>query len=140
MILRSFFSFLFILFPFYVYSQSLTFNQVKLISTVETVPVGKVWKVENVMVTGGLSSSSTTNTSTPSGVVIYTYFVDGIEYSITKVSGSVTSGLNSSTSSSSRVYLGIDRAIFPFWLPAGSTLAVGSGLARFSVLEFNVVP
>ena len=34
----------------YAYAQgNLQFNQVKLVSTVETVPAGKVWKLENYL-------------------------------------------------------------------------------------------
>jgi len=29
---------------------------------------------------------------------------------------------------------------FPFWLPAGSTLAISSNVVSISVLEFNIIP
>ena len=47
-------SFAFLLFALFLskfgFSQgNLQFNQVKLVSTIETVPAGKVWKVENYL-------------------------------------------------------------------------------------------
>jgi hypothetical protein len=29
---------------------------------------------------------------------------------------------------------------FPFWLPAGTTLAAGSGIGLISVIEFSIIP
>lgn len=122
-------------------AQSLTFSQVLLVdNNTATVPAGKVWKVENMATTVGISSSSTTNTSTATPPTSFTYFLNGTEVSCTRFIGGYTSGYNGSSSSQSRAVSGPDRDIFPFWLPAGSSLATGSNVLYFSVVEFNVVP
>ena len=42
---------------FTVNSNSLEFSQVKKVTTVETVPAGKIWKIESIGKTASLSSS-----------------------------------------------------------------------------------
>lgn len=124
-----------------VFSQTLSFSRVLTVdANVQTVPAGKVWKVENMAVTSGVPSSSATNTSTPTPTNFFTYFLDGNEYSATTFGGSTQAGYSSSTSSSNRIVMVPDREIFPFWLPSGSTLATGSGIGLFSVIEFTVNP
>lgn len=107
-----------------LYAQgNLQFNQVKLVSTVETVPSGKVWKVENAIFAGG----------TPFTITTYTYgsmsyAVNGLACYISS-SGGPPTGNNYANAST-----------FPFWLPAGSSLASGSNMRYLSVLEFNIIP
>ena len=104
---------------------NLQFNQVKLVSTVETVPVGKVWKVESIQYQGGPSFYLNTQ-------------------GIRSIEGTLNFQINGIVIYPSLHYMATNDAVpfqtFPIWLPAGSTLAAGSGTAFLSVVEFNIVP
>jgi hypothetical protein len=125
-----------------LYSQgNLQFNQVKLVSTVETVPVGKVWKVESAAYNGGAPFTNSSaiyafpgSTNQPRGFEsIMSYSVNGqlnyfpVTYTIGGTSVQFSNSVN-----------GV--AHFPLWLPEGSTLAVGTNMRHLSVLEFNIIP
>jgi hypothetical protein len=108
----------------YINSQgTLQFNQAVLLegnqsncSICWTVPAGKTWKV-------GSASTSTSSS--------FHYFVNNRQLGL-------ISGPNSSTTDSRYAN------VFPFWLPAGSTLGyVGLSSGHnitFFALEFNVIP
>lgn len=114
---------------------NLQFNQVKLVTVLETVPAGKVWKVESVIYnipsgsttyqTGNLGSCSANDYN--SAAII----VDGTP---TKV-GQGTSPLAYSNGAYVHSY-----TILPIWLPAGTTLSGGVCLNKISVIEFNITP
>ena len=93
-----------------VQSQTLQFSQVLLVSSTQTVPANKVWKVESPLPSWG--GGSTTNTITIDGNLV-----------VVAIGGSAISGIS-----------------FPIWLPAGTTLAGGQNIPRISVIEFTVVP
>lgn len=121
-------------------AQTLSFSQVLLVdNNTVTVPAGKVWKIE-AAVSSGLSSSSTTSTSTPTPQVMYLFYINGAQQNCTKIQASVTGGYPGSSNNQSRIYYGVDNDMFPIWLPAGSSLAAGSGINYLSVIEFNIVP
>lgn len=114
---------------------NLQFNQVKLVTALETVPVGKVWKVESVIY--NIAEGSTTyqtgnygncNTNDYNSAAI---IVAGTP---TKV-GQGTSPLGYSSGSYVHSY-----TILPIWLPAGTTLSGGICLNKISVIEFNITP
>ena len=109
---------------------NLQFNQVKLVTTVQTVPAGKVWKVESAQYGGG--ATFTINNSGPNPI-------NGV-MSI-QVNGT-TIFLNIITNSGSSAYPAISTTgqTFPIWLPAGSTVAASTNTAYVNVIEFNVVP
>lgn len=108
---------------------NLQFNQVKLVTTVETVPVGKVWKVEAVL--GQRSASSTTSLHQTHDVII-----NGITVNFTQ-DLSIARATGSSTTFGASVE-GVSTV--PFWLPAGATLAISNNVSFISVLEYNIVP
>jgi hypothetical protein len=101
---------------------NLQFNQVKLVSTLETVPNGKVWKVENILVNEG----NLIGTNMNSRFYACTYKVNNIYCFITQSNNS--SNISPTPGS------------FPFWLPEGSTLAAGTNINFLSVIEFNILP
>lgn len=108
---------------------NLQFNQVKLVTTVETVPVGKVWKVEAVL--GQRSTSGSTTFHQTHDVIINGITVNFTQdLSIARATGSSTT-FGASAEGVSTV---------PFWLPAGSTLAISNNVSFISVLEYNIVP
>jgi len=105
----------------YPQSKILQFNCVKLITTtVETVPAGKVWKVESIF-TDQASAGSPSKTTTPA------ILVNGVKnyYIVPTPRGS---GL-----------FAYAPAGFPFWLPAGATLAASNKVKYVNVIEFNIV-
>ena len=110
------------LFPTDLYSQSLAFSRVVLKqglgSVIDTVPAGKVWKIESVMA----------NSSSKS---VYALGING-------VSCSLYGELNSS-SSAFHDYFGPSG---PIWLPEGTRLQGASGALTYtiSIIEFTVVP
>lgn len=121
-------------------AQTLSFSQVLLVdNNTVTVPAGKVWKIE-AAVSSGLSSSSTSGTSTPTSQEVYLFYINGAQQNCTKIQASITGNHTSSTSNQNRIYYGVDNDMFPIWLPAGSSLAAGSGINYLSVIEFNIVP
>jgi len=102
-------------------SQTLQFSQVLLISTVQTVPANKVWKVEAVIPDGPTLFNQ--NNWGSSGTCRIT-----INNHTTAVSGWQGNGVI------------MDSFNQPIWLPAGTTLAASSSTFRISVIEFTVVP
>ena len=114
---------------------SLHFNQVKLVTTAQTVPANKVWKVESVIfpipaddppfVTSG-STGCSFNTRRN-----YAISIDG---TLTKVGN-----LASAFTNGSWEYFFMTTTL-PVWLPAGATLSGGPCNNKISVIEFNIVP
>jgi len=114
---------------------NLQFNQVKLVTNQETVPVGKVWKVESVIynIPSGSNTYQTGNYGdcSASDYNKSAIVVDGYP---TKV-GQGTTPLGYSSGTYTHTY-----TILPLWLPAGATLSGGTCLNKVSVLEFNIIP
>ena len=116
---------------------NLQFNQVKLVTTVQTVPAGKVWKVENCTYNGGalfcLAGSVLAlpcdNTFSPKVWGIMSYLINGNSSNIVVTQGSSSWGSSANQPNP-----------FPLWLPAGTSLAAGTNVLYLSVIEFNVVP
>lgn len=106
---------------------NLQFNEVKLVTTVETVPANKVWKVEAALGPMLVSNCTTTN---PGHVVI----VNG---------ATVNVGTAGKIEFDGYCYGWKGVALvteFPFWLPGNATLAAGTNVTAVSVIEFNIVP
>lgn len=102
------------------WGQTLQFSQVLLVSSnAQTVPAGKVWKVENILA----SSSLVVNNS----IRNFSILVDNTSVF---VAGAVEYGGPSTA----------NQLVQPIWLPAGSTLAAGQNVFRVSVVEFTVLP
>ena len=97
----------------------LTFNQVLLVTLTsqgDTVPQGKVWKVESSV------SQLTTNGET-------FFHVNNNKCNITK-------SINNTGSYS--YYSSVVNPIFPMWLPAGTIVTLGSYVSALSIIEFNI--
>ena len=113
---------------------NLQFNQVKLVSAVQTVPTGKVWKIESIIY----------NTQ----IVTATAWPDGYNGTTTNVEAAniILNGVSITTrkSSSSAAYQNANSLVWetklPIWLPAGTTLASSTGVYSLSILEFNIIP
>ena len=99
-------------------SQSLQFSQVLLLSSLDTVPQGKVWKVESSV------SEIYTNGET--------YFhVNNNKCIIAR--GYVNNVGNQGYGTA----MGLTNSIFPLWLPAGTIVTSGDLVSALSIIEFN---
>lgn len=110
-----FFAFIATLFQFTnkINSQTLQFSRVLLVSTTQTVPANKVWKVESVV----------------------PYSQNYVWHEV------VVNSLISMVGHVNQVGTGdVWFNTFPMWLPAGTTLAAGQKVNYVSVIEFTVVP
>jgi hypothetical protein len=132
------------LFLFICVSQSLLwqgnlqFNQVKLISIQETVPAGKVWRVDGATFLGGSPICIGSGANTACGQIAVanysyfadmTYYINGLTDYIYTIAG--TSNLNVTTPALNP---------FPLWLPSGTSLAAGTNMRFLSIVEFNIIP
>ena len=108
-------------------AQTLQFSQVLLVTSSQTVPANKVWKVESYTP----SAVYALHSGTPQTHAI-------LVNNLSRIVG-MTAGFNGNYSSSS-VHDAYSFKSFPMWLPSNTTLAVSTGVAQLSVVEFTVVP
>ena len=100
-------------------AQNLEFSQVKLVSTQETVPTDKVWKVTNVM-----PSTTAYNGSVDIKVNGNTVRVKSRDYvSINNIEGTAMSAWTALSGA--------------YWLPSGTTLSADANCEFISVIEFS---
>lgn len=107
---------------------NLQFNQVlKISTTIETVPAGKVWKIESYQ----QSNVSGTSNSTSGCDInrIRPYIIDGQVYHNIK---------NIATANAGYIYAAENR--MPIWLAEGQTAATSCPSDFLSVIEFNIIP
>ena len=105
---------------------TLQFNRVLMVGNVEqTVPAGKVWKVESI-----LYSSAPVN------------IMNGNQNDILLVDGNslTVRATRSSNGGYNAVTYGVWEQKLPIWLPTGSRLQTGNNVQSVSVVEFNVLP
>jgi|688.fasta_scaffold201276_2 hypothetical protein len=122
---------------------NLQFSQVKLVSTTETVPAGKVWKLQNFLPNVSLFTDITRNQTNPTsgGIRNFIILVNGISiYLQTTVTREV--GRSDSYWSQDGYATAASSSILnePIWLSSGTTLAASTNVQFVSVIEFNVVP
>lgn len=111
-----------------IYSQgNLQFNQVKLISAIETVPAGKVWKVTNFLPT----PNGNYQVLTQPGLAEYLININGVAMNL---------GRRAYYNNNYNHQMAEVRHTGDIWLAAGTTLAVFQNIAHLSVIEFNIVP
>ena len=109
-----------------IYSQgNLQFNQVKLVSAIETVPAGKVWKVTNYL-------------PTPNGN--YQFAQIGLAEYLININGVAMNLGRRAYYNSSYGLMDEVRHSGDIWLAAGTTLSVVQNIAHLSVIEFNIIP
>lgn len=108
---------------------NLQFNQVKLVTSLETVPVGKVWKIESVIynialtATGYQAGTGSCHSSTYESTAI-------------EIAGTPTKvGQGTQPASYSNLAYTHSYTILPLWIPAGTTLSGGTCLNKISVIK-----
>jgi len=102
-------------------SQSLQFSQVLLVSSLDTVLQGKVWKITSFLASGNWLSSTNTNSSNSVDV---------------KIDGSTR--LLAVSKNRAHYSQQNSNAPFPIWLPSGTTLEPAINCGSLSVIEFTV--
>lgn len=121
----------FILFNSILFGQgNLQFNQVLSVSDqVQTVPSGKVWKIESyqLQTVSWTTNGTITNCSDLSRP--RPYYIDNYPYY--KLGGVSTGVAN---------YVFFPQNDFPIWLRAGQTLRTTCPGDFMSILEFNIIP
>jgi hypothetical protein len=103
-------------------SQSLTYSKVILLTSLDTVPQGKVWKLVSVLPSNALLSGSSSGWSSNSLVIS----VNGA--SITLAATINNPGYRTGYST------GID--FLPIWLPPGTIVAPNTNCHSISIIEF----
>ena len=122
---------------------NLQFNQVKLVSTIETVPAGKVWKVENYLPSSQLAIdlNRPSNQATAGGTKNFIMLVNSsqvfLQTTLTREVGRDDAYWNHSGYTTASDYKIFDA---PIWLPASTTLAASTNVLSLSVIEFNILP
>jgi hypothetical protein len=111
---------------------NLQLNQVVLVSnTIQTVPVGKVWKVESYMQAG---------IAAPDMIEIGTACAYSDRHHPMIVNGQTYYLINGSPGhGSSGTFLAVGN-LLPLWLPAGATIRTACAKDMLSIIEFNLVP
>jgi hypothetical protein len=114
---------------------NLQFNQIKMVTTVETVPANKAWKVESVVynVAHDASPYSSSNSASCGST---NWRASSIE--INGVPTKVGQGSMPQPYSNVQNYLSFTK--LPLWLPAGYTLSGGPCNLMVNVIEFNIAP
>ena len=106
---------------------NLQFNQVKLVSAIETVPAGKVWKVTNFLPT----PNGNYQTLSQPGLAEYLININGVAMNL---------GRRAFLNSNQNYHFDEVRHTGDIWLAAGTTLSAFQNIAHLSVIEFNIVP
>ena len=111
---------------------NLQLNQVLLVgSTTQTVPAGKVWKIESYMQAGVTINEMVESTATCNFPGRHhAMIVNNQLYYL--INGSPGHG-------SSGTYMAVGNFL-PMWIPAGTTLRSSCSSDVISVLEFNLTP
>ena len=100
----------------------LTFNQVLLVSSLDTVPQGKIWKVTNILPTLDGSGSSKIQVNGNDIVVAFS------------MSSNTQNSSSGNFENNHNYYNGLQGS---YWLPEGTTLQASTNVQYISVIEFN---
>ena len=106
--------------PTISFSQNLEYSKVLLVSTIDTVPSGKVWKITNVLPVLEAAGKISIFVNNSEIITSFTYGNNGC------------SGCG--VGNNQNYYTGLNGA---YWLPAGTSLSAGENTQYISVIEFN---
>jgi hypothetical protein len=109
------------------FAQNLQFNQVIDVGNqIQTVPTGKVWKIESILYSspiGSVSSSLTQNDQ---------ILIDGNLVTV-RSARSGNGGYNGAS------YFVWEQKL-PIWLKEGTTVQTSTNVYKISILEFSIIP
>ena len=123
--MRKLIAFCFLFNAYLGFSQgNLQYNQIKLVSTAETVPAGKVWKIESVTYNAPIPYMGQSG----AGADVCKITINSIDQIVRGFSFQYNGGA------------AVWEQSYPIWLPSGTTLAISTGVNFISVIEFNIIP
>ncbi len=116
----------------------LQFNKVKLISTQDTVPNGKIWKVESFIFSQTIPNCPSSSTNQDETIKINgqnisvrsSRFMSGFSW------GSGPYGWSTAPVSEFNIW----EQKLPIWLPSGNIISAEAGVLYISALEYNIIP
>ena len=109
---------------------NLQFNQViRVVEVLQTVPTGKVWKVESYLENELINSNSSSSSCTSSTIHRPLIINNGFYYFIGDVAWGSTNSLQM-----------MNHNKFPIWLKSGDQIRTACSSDFASVIEFNIVP
>lgn len=109
---------------------NLQFNQViRVVEVLQTVPTGKVWKVESYLENELLNSNSSSSSCTSSTIHRPLIINNGFYYFVGDVAWGSTNSLQM-----------MNHNKFPIWLKSGDQIRTTCSSDFASVIEFNIVP
>ncbi|MCC6599677.1 MAG: hypothetical protein IT223_03280 [Crocinitomicaceae bacterium] len=117
-------------------SHTLEFSQATLVTSLQTVPSGKVWKVLSVASNSDQLLTMPGNCATKGNSTQIK--VNGTTIHISARYATNSSSCYSNYSAGSSITSTGDLTQLPFWIPENTTLDIGTGAAFISVLEFTV--
>ena len=109
---------------------NLQFNQViRVVEVLQTVPAGKVWKVESYLESELINSNSSSSSCTSSTIHRPLIINNGFYYFVGDVAWGSTNSLQM-----------MNHNKFPIWLKSGDQIRTTCSSDFASVIEFNIVP
>ena len=109
---------------------NLQFNQIiRAVEVLQTVPTGKVWKVESYLENELINSNSSSSSCTSSTIHRPLIINNGFYYFVGDVAWGSTNSLQM-----------MNHNKFPIWLKSGDQIRTTCSSDFASVIEFNIVP
>lgn len=109
---------------------NLQFNQViRVVEVLQTVPAGKVWKVESYLESELINSNSSSSSCTSSTIHRPLIINNGFYYFVGDVAWGATNSLQM-----------MNHNKFPIWLKTGDQIRTTCSSDFASVIEFNIIP
>lgn len=109
---------------------NLQFNQIiRVVEVLQTVPTGKVWKVESYLENELINSNSSSSSCTSSTIHRPLIINNGFYYFVGDVAWGSTNSLQM-----------MNHNKFPIWLKSGDQIRTTCSSDFASVIEFNIVP
>jgi len=109
---------------------NLQFNQViRVVEVLQTVPAGKVWKVESYLESELINSNSSSSSCTSSTIHRPLIINNGFYYFVGDVAWGSTNSLQM-----------MNHNKFPIWLKSGDQIRTTCSSDFASVIEFNIIP
>jgi len=114
------------------FSQNISFGNAKLISNTDTVPSGKIYKVESIIYSSPIQTFTTS-------VNYNNLFINSTDDAII-INGSPHIVRSVRLGSAGAWVSVLWEQQFPIWLPAGTIISPSTGVRYINILEFNSIP
>jgi len=118
---------------------NLAFSRVLLLTATDTVPAGRVWKVESVL-QGTSSAWQTVTSGTNSYFSVCGFLVNGVYTSAINYYRWYSTTTTGNGTAQSATSAGFQGTSLPLWLPAGTAIAPATNANGVSVIEYYITP